>query len=81
MSFVRALCDFVTLTKSVTFVKQLFSEPLNRHSRVLKPQELDARFLEGLSNPSGVSVERFYGFLAVHTRAFALRGSPCRFYA
>jgi hypothetical protein len=44
--------------------KHLFSEPFSQRSRSLKLQELPARFFEGLSNPSGVAVERFSGFLA-----------------
>ena len=40
-----------------------FSEPVSR--RVLKMRELLACFFEGLSNPLGVSIERFFGFLAV----------------
>ena len=45
--------------------KQLFSEPFSQYPRLLKLRELSARFFEGLSNPSGGTVWRFFAFLAV----------------
>jgi hypothetical protein len=57
-----------------------FPNPSSQRSRLLKLRELPARFFEGLSNPSGVAVERFSGFRAVHHRASALRRPQGRFY-
>jgi hypothetical protein len=61
--------------------KQLFSEPFSQQLRPLIVRELPTRFFEGLLNPSGVAVERFFDLLAVKHREWVEPGGNCSSYA